>query len=96
MPKSTIDLNKIANSSNLKVSITSIEDEHPKDASIRRIKDVTLFFLIIILTISSFIFCCYVILGNRFNGDEKKWAMTLAGSITTGAIGFVTGKKISS
>lgn len=95
MSKSTIDLNKIATISNLKVSISSIEDEHPKDANIRRIKDITLFFLIVFLTSFSFIFCCYVILGNNFNGDEKKWAMTLAASITTGAIGFVTGKKIS-
>lgn len=88
-----IDINEIANNPKLSLSITSNQDEHPKDACIRRTKEIILFVVIIILIVCAFSFCGYVLLSNHFSSDDKKWAMAIASSIISAFLGYLTGKN---
>ncbi len=94
MSQSQINLNDIANNQNLSLSITSNAEENPKDACIRRTKDVVLFSIAIVFVLSAFIFCGYVILSKNFSSNDKKWALTIASSIISAFLGFLTGKNI--
>ena len=93
MPQSTIDLEQIANNANLALSITS-NAEDPKDACIRRTKDIALFSVAIIFVLCAFLFCGYVILSKNFSYDDKKWATTIASSIISAFLGYLTGRSI--
>lgn len=90
---SKIDINEIANNPKLSLSIISYQDEHPKDACMRRFKDILLFSLAAILTLCLFLFCGYIILSNNFSDDNKKWATAIAGSIISALLGYLTGKN---
>lgn len=94
MSNSQIDLDDIANNANLNLSITSSAKEDPKDACIRRMKDIMLFSIAIIFVLCVFIFCGYAMLSKNFSYDDKKWATTIAGSIVSAFLGFLTGKNI--
>lgn len=91
---SSIDLNEVANHPKLSLSILSNQDEDPKDACIRRVKEMVLFFVAVILISSAFVFCAYIILGSVFSEDNKKWATVIAGSIISAFLGYLTGKNI--
>lgn len=91
---SQIDLNEIANNSNLCISITSNLEENPKDACIRRAKDVISFLTAIILLLCMLAFCGYIILSKDSSLDDKKWATALASSIISAFLGYLFGKTI--
>lgn len=94
MAQSQIDLNEVANNTNLRISITSPIEEHPADAKIRRIKDFILFIIALFFILCTFTFCGHVILDTTFGNDEKKWAMLIASGIISAFLGFLSGKKI--
>jgi hypothetical protein len=89
-----MDINDLIKNGELDVSIKSIKAEHPKDACARRFKDITLFIIAIIMILLVFIFCGYALVSGKFSPDFQKWAMTIAGSIIVGFLGFLTGKHI--
>lgn len=91
---SLINLDELINKSQLNFSLTS-ENEHPKDADIRRIKDMSLFFVTVILVLSAFLFCGYILLNKDFSPDDKKWATAIASSIVSSLLGYRIGKNIS-
>lgn len=93
MVPSQIDLNELANNEHLSVTITSNAEENPKDASMRRVKDITLFFLAIFFILAAFAFCVYIILSRSRTPSDKKWAMTVAGGIIAAFLGFLTGRN---
>ena len=95
MSQSQIDLNEIANNAHLNLSITSNAEENPIDAYIRRSKDIVLFSIALFFVLCAFLFCGYVILGKNFSYDDKKWALTIAGSIISAFLGFLTGKNVN-
>ena len=94
MSQSQIDLNEIANNSNLSLTITSSSEENPTDAYIRRSKNIISFVVAMLLILSAFSFCGYIILSKNFSADDKKWATTLAGIIVSAFLGFFFGKNI--
>jgi hypothetical protein len=89
---SQIDINDLISKSKLSLSITSNHDEHPKDASLRRYKDVALFSVTLILILCVFFFCGYVVLSKDCSIDDKKWATAIATSIISAFLGYLTGK----
>lgn len=93
MSDSKIDLNEVANNGNLSISITSTQEENPHDAKIRRIKDVSLFFVTLTLVVVVFIFCGYTIFNSAATSVNQKWAMAIDASIVTALLGYITGKK---
>lgn len=92
---SQIDINELANNPKLSLSITSNQDENPADARIRRLKDIILFSVTILLSLCIFSFCGYVLISNHFSADDKKWATAIASSIISAFLGYLTGKNIS-
>ena len=90
-----IDLNQLANNPKLSLSITSTQDENPIDTRIRHFKEITLFTLTILLILCVFSFCVYLLITPRANSEDKKWAMTIAGSIISALLGYVTGRKLN-
>jgi hypothetical protein len=90
---SQIDLNEFANNARFRVSIVSNAEENMQGAQIRRFKDVVLFVTTILFLVAAFSFCGYLLIGRQFSIDDKKWAMTIATSIITGFVGYITGKK---
>ncbi|MBY0544517.1 MAG: hypothetical protein K2Q14_03090 [Gammaproteobacteria bacterium] len=93
MSESKIDLNEIANNSNLSVSITSMQEEHPQDACIRRVKDIALFIVALLFVIAAFCFGAYLLLSSTSSSDDKKWGMAISSSILSAFLGFLMGKK---
>lgn len=93
MSLSQIDLDEIARNKDIAVSITSNAEENPRDAGLRRAKDITLFVIALIFISATFLFCGYVIIDSNFSADDKKWASVLAGSIVSAMIGYLTGKS---
>lgn len=93
MPPSNIDLNEIAKNNHLAISIASIQEENPKDATFRRVKEMILFVTVLFFVIAAFVFCGYVLLNENSTSDDKKWSMTIAGSILSASIGFLMGKR---
>lgn len=90
---SQIDLNELAKSHKLELSITASQDENPKDANVRRFKEILLVILCTIMVLCAFTYCGYVLINNHSSSDDKKWAMTIAGIIISGSLGYLTGKK---
>jgi len=90
-----IDLNELANNDNLRLSITSVPEENPIDAKIRRIKDVVLFSITLILVLSAFAFCAFVLFDAQFSPDDKKWATAISSSIISAFIGYLTGRHLN-
>jgi hypothetical protein len=95
MSESKIDLNEVANNSNLSLSITSAQEENPHDACIRRIKDIVLFVIATLFIVAAFIFCGYMLFSSSSTPDDKKWSMTIASGIISALLGYLTGKNIN-
>ena len=93
MSESKIDLNEIANNSNLSVSITSVQEENAQDACIRRGKDIALFIVALLLVVTVFFCGVYLLLNTNSSSDEKKWGTTIISIILSGFLGFLTGKR---
>lgn len=91
-----IDINEIAKNPKLSLRITSISDEHPKDACIRRCKDMVLFSVALFLILCVFFFCLYVLMNSNFSADDKKWSTVVIFSIISSLLGYLTGKNINS
>lgn len=89
------DINEIVNNPRLSLSITSSKDEHPKDACIRRSKDMALFSVVLVLVFLAFLFCGYLLLNHNSSIDDKKWATAVATSIISALLGYMTGKNIN-
>jgi hypothetical protein len=91
---SEININDIANNPNLSLQIVSTQDENPKDAFIRRMKDITLFFIAIFAVLSLFAFCLYMLMSKDFSSEDKKWGMAVASGILSAFLGYITGRKM--
>lgn len=88
-----IDINELASNPKLSLRIISNQDENPKDAYIRRLKDIVLFFVTVIFILCTFIFCGCMLLSDNSNAEDKKWATSIAASIISGLLGYLTGKN---
>lgn len=91
---SEINIVELASNPKINLSITANQEENPKDASIRRFKDIVLFSVAIILILAAFLFCSCVLVSNNFTSDDKKWAMAIGSSIISAFLGYITGKNI--
>ena len=89
---SQIDINEIAENPKISLSIISNKDEHPKDADLRRFKDIALFVIAAVLVLCIFSFCGFILINGQFSSDDKKWAMAIASSIVSAFLGYLTGK----
>lgn len=89
-----MEVSQILGNPEVSISINSNKKEHPRDACLRRVQETTLFFITIGLLLSAFLFCGFILLNDRFGMIDQKWAMTTCGSIISGFLGFLTGKKL--
>ena len=92
---SKIDINELANNPKLSLSIVSTREEDPKDALIRRYKEIVLFSVALTLILCVFVFCGYILLSKSVSADDKKWATAIASGIISALLGYVTGKSIN-
>lgn len=92
---SNIDLNELAKSHHLELTITASQEENPNDAQIRRFKEIALFLLSILLVICVFVFCVYILLSTHASAVDQKWATTLIGAVISGLLGYLTGRRTS-
>jgi len=90
---SKIDLNTLANNPKLNLQISSIQEEDPLDARLRRIKDIILFIMAISFITGAFIYCGYTLLNFTSTADDKKWVTVIAGSIISALLGYLTGRR---
>jgi len=90
----TIDLNEIANNSNLEVSIRSEKGENPKDACHRRLKDMILFVTAIIMVLCVFGYCAYLVINQQTSDDSRRWAMATLTMVISGLLGYLLGQKM--
>ncbi len=92
---SNIDLNELAKSHHLELTLTASQEEDPGDARIRRFKEIALFLLSILLVVCVFLFCVYILFSTQASAVDQKWATTLIGAIISGLLGYLTGKRTS-
>lgn len=90
-----VDLSKLAENSNLKVSIQSIQPEDPVEAKIRRIKDIVLFAVGLLFVLLIAAVCVYFIFSSSSTSDDKRWSMGVLSSLVTAFLGFITGRSLS-
>lgn len=90
-----VDLAKLAENSNLQVSIQSVQQEDPAEAKIRRIKDIVLFSFALVFVIAIATVCVYFIFSSSSSNDDKRWSMGLLSSLVSAFIGFITGRSLS-
>ena len=90
-----IDLNEIANNPKLGLKLSSSQEEHPKDARVRRFKAISLFIAALLMVLSAFAFCGYVLLSSHFDANDKKWAMTVASGMVSALLGYLIGRQKS-
>ena len=88
------DIHELVRNPKLSVSIVSARNEDPKDASIRRFKDLMLFAMSNFLVLCVFTFCSYMLLNSNTRIDDKKWATAIASSIISALLGYLTGKHV--
>lgn len=88
------DINDMVGRPGWEVKIESVKIEHPKDACVRRFREMTLFVISMLFILLVFIFCGYVLFSPKFSHDFQKWAMTIDGSIVAAFLAFLTGKNI--
>ena len=95
------NLNEIANSQNIKISVSTAEDTLEKETRLRieeanaihlRQKEwlvyrLTAFVILLVVGV-----CIWIILRKGLSTDEGKLALGLLTSIVTGLVGYVTGK----
>lgn len=74
--------------------IETFTQENPDDARFRRCKGMMLFCVSLILLLSAFGFCTYILLSHRFSADDKKWATAIGSSIITGFLAYLIGRNI--
>ncbi len=87
---SPCDLGKVTFASHVQYAITPVMQEDSIDGKIRRVKDLTLFFVALVMVLSAFIYCVTILNQNPNN----EWAMVIASSIISALLGFLTGRKI--
>src|SRR3990167_8289927 len=80
------DLNAFVEKGNYRIKLETIENEHPKDASIRRTKDLVLFFVALFMVLGIFVFCVFVVFSHEYGNEEKKWATTALGVIISSLV----------
>ncbi|MGE3920561.1 MAG: hypothetical protein AB7F64_06420, partial [Gammaproteobacteria bacterium] len=90
---SKIDINEVASHPNIALSIVSTQSEDPKDAQLRRTKDLITFSVAVVFIISAFIYCGIKAFDSQSSPDDKKWCLTIEGIIIGGLLGYITGKK---
>ncbi len=79
-------LEDFAKKGNYRLKLETIEEENPKDANIRRTKDLVLFFVALFMILGIFVFCVLVVFSHEYGADEKKWATTALGVIISSLI----------
>lgn len=75
------------------VVLKNLPKEDPKDASLRRLKDATVFFVTLTMFVIIFFFCGYAIVSKDFNPDFKKFAIGIDMSIGTSLVSYFLGKN---
>lgn len=91
LPQASVDA--VVKKGNYRLKLETIEEEHPQDAKIRRMKDVVLFFIALLIVVSLSAFCIFVIFSHKFNGDDKKWATTFLGVVISSLITHLVDKS---
>ena len=69
-----MNFDEILSNPNWKITIASLNQEHPRDACLRRVKETSLFFMTLFLLILAFLGCGYIIISNNFSTNDQKWA----------------------
>lgn len=96
-----LDLDDLAKRHNLRVEISPADDpleeefqrnQRELDARFQRWRDVVLFGVGIILTISVSSICLWIAISRNFSADEKKWATSALTLITGAILGYLIGK----
>lgn len=91
----------LAEGSDWKVSLTN---ENPQDRDYRLQQDsydaqhrrwrITILFVVVLIGVGLMLyFCIRILLNPQATNDDKKWATTIAASIVSGGVGFITGSK---
>ncbi len=102
MPENKIDLNDLAQSQNLKLSLATVEDSTERESRLRiaeadalhlRGKELLIYRLTATIIIGVVVLCFWIILSKGLSNDEGKLALALLTSIVTGLVGYVTGKS---
>ena len=83
------DLNAFVEKGNYRVKVETIEIENPHDGRIRRLKEIVLFFVALLMVLGIFGFCLFVVFSSTYNNDEKKWATTALGVILSSLITYL-------
>lgn len=91
LPQTSVDA--LVEKRNYRLKLETIEEEHPKDANIRRIKEVVLFFITLLILLGISAFCVFVIFSHKYSSDEEKWATTFLGVIVSALITHLVDKS---
>lgn len=90
----TINLSEVSKGQGVVFNLQTAPPEDPKDANVRRIKELVVFvlsvavFLLVLGVTASFLFF-------STDPEEKKVGLAILASIATGIVGFLFGKKSS-
>ncbi len=102
MAENKIDLNDLAQSQNLKLSLATVEDSTERESRLRiaeadalhlRSKELLIYRLTATILIGVVVLSFWIILNKGLSNDEGKLALALLTSIVTGLVGYVTGKS---
>jgi hypothetical protein len=70
-------------------------DEEKAENRHKRWRSTALFTITLISIIAIYVFCVAIMRDQKSSPEDKKWATAAITSITTGLIGFATGKAIA-
>lgn len=87
MNQSDLNLNDLIKNGILKIE--SVSNEHEIDAKIRRIKDIALFVVVLLMITTIFAWSVYTL----FKNPTDKYAMTFMTTIATSTLTYLLGAK---
>ncbi len=102
MANENFNLNEIANTQNIKISLATVEDSTERESRLRiaeadalhlRSKELLIYRLTTAILIGVVVLCFWIIFNKGLSNDEGKLALALLTSIVTGLVGYVTGKS---
>lgn len=91
LPKA--DLNAFVEKGNYRIKLESIEVEHPQDAKLRRLKELVLFLVALLMILGVFCFCLFVVFSPIYSSEEKKWATTALGIILSALVTYLVSQS---
>lgn len=102
MANENFNLNEIANTQNIKISLATVEDTAERESRLRiaeadalhlRSKELLIYRLTACIISIAVVLCSWIVLNKGLSNDEGKLALALLTSIVTGLVGYVTGKS---